>query len=253
MRPSLYAVLTACLLSWVAAAQSNGPVFDEASIRPSQTPQGRGLPSLREDIKTEPARLTMSNVTLNTAARWAYKLGVYEISGPDWISNDRYDILATAAAPVSEDQIRTMLQSLLAERFKLTVHRQQKDVSGYALAMGKKTPKITEVTEGGGGEGSMTGAALVFEGHKMPLSRLTDILASALKLPVRNMTGLEGNYDFKLDMRSYLLNRQPGDPPLDLAGIAITAIDEQLGLRLEARKIGVNMLMVDRAEKPGDN
>jgi uncharacterized protein (TIGR03435 family) len=253
MRTSSYTVIAACLLCCGVAAQTNGPAFDVASIRPSQTPQGRGLPSLREDIKTEPARLTMTNVTLNTATRWAYKLGVYELSGPDWISNDRYDILATAAGPVSEDQLRTMLQGLLAERFKLIAHRQQKDVSGYALAMGKKTPKITEVTEGGGGEGSMTGAALVFEGHKMPLSRLTDILASALKMPVRNMTGLEGNYDFKLDMRSYLLNRQPGDPPLDLAGIAITAIDEQLGLRLESRKLSVDMMMVDRAEKPGDN
>lgn len=235
------------------SALSQDQKFDVASIRPSQTPPGRGLASLREDIKTEPARLTMSNVTLNTATRWAYKLGPYEISGPEWISSDRYDILATAGGPVSEDQLRAMLQTLLAERFKLAAHRQQKDVSGYALAMGKKTPKLTEITEGGGGEGAMTGAGLVFEGHKMPLSRLADILVGVLKMPVRNMTGLDGKYDFKLDLRPYLLNRQPGDPPLDLASIAITAIDEQLGLRLEARKLSVNMLMVDRAEKPGDN
>ena len=93
----------------------------------------------------------------------------------------------------------------------------------------------------------MTGAGLVLEGHKVPPSRPADILVGVLKMPVRNTTGLDGNYDFKLDMRFYLLNRQPGDPPIDLASIAITAIEEQLGLRLEARKLSVNMLMVDRS------
>jgi len=230
------------------------PEFEVASIKPSRTPPGRGLASLREDIKTEPTRVTLDNVTLNTAIRWAWKLGVYEISGPDYISGQRFDIAATTAAPASEDQLRLMLQSLLADRFKVAVHRQTREVSGYALATGKKPPKVTPIEGGVGGEGSMTGAGLVFEGHKMPLSRLADILASALKLPVKDMTGLEGNYDFKLDMRPYLLNRQPTDGPLDLAGIALVAIDEQLNLRLEARKIPVDMVIVDRAEKmPSEN
>ena len=149
--------------------RAQAPAFEVASIRPSQPPQGRGLASLREDIKTEPARLTMGDVSLNTAIRWAYKLGVYEVSGPDWTLNDRYDINVKASSEVSEDQLRRMLQTLLAERFKLAVHRQTKEISGCALVTGKKTPKLTPVTEGGGGEGSMTGAALMFEGHKMPL------------------------------------------------------------------------------------
>jgi uncharacterized protein (TIGR03435 family) len=242
----------ACGTVWGQSAGKAGE-FEVASIKPSRTPPGRGLASLREDIKSEPARLTMDNISLNTGIRWAYKLGVYEISGPDWISDQRYDIAAKAAAEVSEDQLRLMLRSLLADRFKLAAHRETKDVSGYALVAGKK-PKLTAVEGGVGGEGSMTGAALMFEGHKMPLSRLADILASALKTPVRDMTGLEGNYDFKLDLRPDLLNRQPGDGPLDLAGIAITALDEQLGLRLEARKLPIEILIVDHAEKaPSEN
>jgi len=100
----------------------------------------------------------------------------------------------------------------------------------------------------------MTGAALVFEGHKMPLSRLADIVSGALKMPVRDMTMLDGFYDFKLDLRPWLLDRQPGDPPLDLPGIAMSALDAQLGLRLEARKIQVDVLNVDHAEKtPTEN
>jgi uncharacterized protein (TIGR03435 family) len=164
----------------------------------------------------------------------------------------RFDIAAKSASPVAEDQLRLMLQALLKERFKLEVHRQVKDISGYALVVGKNGTKLHPVE--GGGEGSMTGGGLMFEGHKMPLSRLTDIVASVLKTPVRDMTGLEGFYDFKVDMRPYLLDRQPGDPPIDLPGIAMSALDAQLGLKLEARKIQMEVLTVDHAEKtPTEN
>ncbi len=247
-------IVLAALFSGGLSAQSTTelPTFEVASIKASQTLPGRGLASLREDINTDPARLTMGNVSLNTAIRWAYKLGVYEISGPDWISTTRFDIVAKATTPVSEDQLRLMLQSLLKERFKLELHRQPSQLSGYALVVGKNGTKLHPVE--GGGEGSMTGAALMFEGHKMPLSRLTDILSSALKTPVRDMTMLDGFYDFKLDMRPYLLDRQPGDPPIDLPSIAMSALDSQLGLKLEARKIPMDVLTVDHAEKtPTEN
>ncbi len=194
----------------------------------------------------------MVNVSLSAAIRWAYKLGVYEIGGPDWISDARFDITAKAASPVAEDQLRLMLQALLKDRLKLEVHRQTKDLPGYALVVGKNGTKLKPVE--GGGEGSMTGAALMFEGHKMPISRLADIISSALKTPVMDMTRLEGFYDFKVDLRPYLLDRQPGDPPIDLPGIAMSALDAQLGLKLEARKIPMEVLTVDHAEKtPTEN
>jgi uncharacterized protein (TIGR03435 family) len=254
MHRTIYAVLLTALLCGSVPGQSTGelPTFEVASIKASQTPQGQGLRSLREDINTDPARLTMINVGLNTAIRWAYKLGVYEISGPDWLSTARFDITAKAASAVSEDQLRLMLQSLLKERFKLEAHRQASQLSGYALVVGKNGTKLHPVE--GGGEGAMTGAGLVFEGHRMPLSRLADIISGVLKLPVKDLTMLDGFYDFKLDMRPYLLDRQPGDPPIDLAGIAISALDAQLGLRLEARKIQVDVLDVDHVEKtPTEN
>src|SRR5580658_6986915 len=200
MRRTIFCpVILAALLCGALRGQSTRdlPTFEVASIKASQTPAGRGLASLREDINTDPARLTIGNVSLNTAIRWAYKLGVYEISGPDWISTTRFDIVAKAATPVSEDQLRLMLRSLLQERFKLEVHRQPSQLSGYALVVGKNGTKLHPVE--GGGEGSMTGAGLMFEGHKMPLSRLTDIVSSVLRMPVRDMTILEGFYDFKVD------------------------------------------------------
>ena len=193
----------------------------------------------------------MTNVTLSIAARWAYKLGVYEISGPEWISTVRFDIVAKPASPVPEEQLRVMLQSLLKERFKLVAHRESRRLSGYALVVGKNGTKLKPVE--GGGEGNMTGAALMFEGRKMPLSRLADIIASALKTPVRDMTMLEGFYDFKVDLRPYLTGLQPGEP-LDLVSVATSALEAELGLRLEGRKFPTDVLVVDRAEKtPTEN
>ncbi len=178
-----------------AALAATGQSFDVASIRPSQTPQGKGLPSLREDINTSPGTLRMQNVTLTTIIRWAYKLNVYEVTGPDWLSMGRYDITAKADTAASEDQLRVMLQALLAERFKLVFHRQPKELSAFVFVTGKDVSKLHPAE--GGGEGSMTGAALVFEGHKMPLSRLADIVSSALKMPVLDKTGLAGLLRFQ--------------------------------------------------------
>lgn len=254
----------AAAVCWSAAgfAQPAAPVFEVASIRPSQTPQGKGLPSLREDVATSPGTLTFRNVTLPTCIRWAYKLNVYELAAPDSLGNARFDITAKASTPALDDQLRLMLQALLVDRFKLAFHRQARDISGFGLVVGKNGPKLTAAE--GGGEGSMTGAALVFEGHKMPLSRLADIVSSALKVPVVDMTGLPGYYDFKLDLRPYIVARQPGDAPLvnrdtpgmqdGLVDVAISALQDELGLKLEERKVRLDVLVVDRAENsPTDN
>jgi uncharacterized protein (TIGR03435 family) len=239
------------LLSSYGLSAQEAAAFEVASIKshdPAQTPNTprNPLAASREDINTDPGRLSMMNVTLNTATRWAYKLGVYEISGPEWISTARFDIVAKTATPVPEEQLRVMLQALLKERFKLEAHRESRQLSGYALVVGKNGTKLMPVE--GGGEGSMTGGAMMFEGHKMPLSRLCDIISSALRTPVRDMTRLEGFYDFKVDLRPYLTGLQPGEQ-LDLVSVATSALEAELGLRLESRKFATEVLVVDRAEK----
>jgi len=244
-------LLPVCLgVSWSQPAAV--PAFDVAAVKVAQPPQGGGLAALREDINTSAGTLTMRNVRLSTCIRWAYKLNPYEITAPDWMENARFDITAKPGQPSSEDQLRLMLRTLLTERFKVLAHRQPKTVSGYALVVGKnRQPKLQSAE--GGGEGSMTGAGMVFEGHKMPLSRLSDILSSALKLPVQDATQLPGFYDFKLDLRPYITRPEPGQT-LDLVGIAIPALREQLGLELESRKVTLDVLIVDQAEKvPSEN
>ena len=115
---------------------------------------------------------------------------MYEIDGPDFMARERFDILAKPLAAAEEDQLRLMLRTLLAQRFKLEAHRESKTASGSALTAGSDSSKRHPAQAGS--EGNMTGAGLIFEGHKMPLSRLADIVSSALKAPVGNATGLEG-------------------------------------------------------------
>lgn len=248
LTPARFALLLA-IGAALAPGQTGAALlaFEVASVKVAEPPQARGLAALREDIGTSAGTLTMRNVKLSTCIRWAYALNLYEISGPDWIENQRYDITAKPDHPTTEDQLRLMLRSLLAERFKLVSHRQPKTVSGYALVVAKDQQPKLQAAEGGG-EGSMTGAGMVFEGHKMPLSRLTDILSSALKVPVQDAIELPGFYDFKLDLRPYITPPEPGQQ-LDIAGIAIPALREELGLKLESRKVTLDVLVVDSAEK----
>lgn len=244
-----------------AIAYAQDLEFDVASIRPSSTLQGKGLPSLREDVSTTPDGVLMRNVTVTTAIRWAYKLNSFEIAGPSDLGDKRYDITAKAASAVSEDQIRLMLRSLLAERFKLQFHRQARDLAGYAIVKGKGEPKLTPVE--GGGEGSMTGAGMVFDARKMPLSRLADIVSGVLRAPVQDATSLPGNYDFKLDLRPYVAQRAAETPAVGrdapgmqeaLVDLATVAIEDELGLKLESRKVRLDVLVVDQVEKsPSEN
>src|SRR5580698_1403608 len=97
-RPILYAAMLVFPALIAHASAQTAPQFDVASIKPSQAPAGRGpLAALREDINTTPGSLTMRNVTLATSIRWAYQLNAFQISGPDSISADSFDIVAKAA------------------------------------------------------------------------------------------------------------------------------------------------------------
>lgn len=248
----LFRFVVALLLTSAAVWAQGEPSFEIASIKLAAPMTGGPLAALREDINSSQGRLNMRNATLATCIRWAYKLNVYEIEGPDWMTQERFDIAAKPENAATEEQLRLMLRTLLAQRFKLEAHRESKTTSGYALAAGSDTSKLHAAE--GGGEGSMTGAGLIFEGHKMPLSRLADIVSSALKAPVRDATGLDGFYDFKLDMRPYLTGRQPGDPPIDFVSVATSALRDELGLKLEGRKVQLDVLVVDRVEKaPTEN
>src|ERR1700676_1439192 len=113
--------------------------FDVPSIKPSKlSGEGRN----RESIVANPGTLIMHNVTLRSALQWAYRMKEYQVSGPAWIGDERYDISAKAAEPVGDEQLHAMLQNLLADRFKMALHREKRELPVYVLLVAKNGPKL---------------------------------------------------------------------------------------------------------------
>jgi uncharacterized protein (TIGR03435 family) len=173
--------------------------------------------------------------------------------GPDWMDSDRYEILGKAASPdAGDDRIRAMLQKLLADRFKLVVHRGTKELTTYTLTLGKKGSKLREVKEDEPGAPATTwgtgkyGRAIIFQ--NMPLAGLVNTLANMMGDPVTDATGLTALYNFTLDWSA-------GGPAAssDAGPSLFDAVEEELGLKLVAKKAPGDILIVDHAEKATGN
>jgi len=218
-------------LSFGQTAPAN-PAFEVASVKPS-APGGNG-----GGIIPGSTGLTARKATLLFCIQIAYDVQDYQVSGPTWLSSEQYDIEAKTDTPVGQEQLRLMLQTLLAERFKLVLHREERTRSVYTLVVGKDGPKLTE-TKGDGPSGTTAEIGhLAFKAASMPV--LARRLSQQLHEPVSDLTGLRGSYDFTLDWQQD--DSVPG-PSL------FTAVQEQLGLKLEARKTPVEVLVIDHAEK----
>jgi uncharacterized protein (TIGR03435 family) len=227
------------------ALHAQPAAFDVASVKPSQR---EGVERIRERIDTAPGSLIMGNVRFVTAVRWAYSVFDYQVTGPGWIGDERYDIVAKADTPATETELRLMLRELLAERFQLAVHPETKELQAYAVTVGKNGHKMHESTTQGPMSIKPTGLVLTVE--RADLDELCAMAQQPLKLPVVNLTGLTGKWDFKVDAAPYLTPEVTGAKNVtDLIGVAITAANEQLGLKIESRKMQVNLIVVDRAVK----
>jgi bla regulator protein blaR1 len=226
--------------------------FEVASIKPSNLDPGD-----RSITTDRSGRLSVENSSLKDLIRNAYQLRDFQISGgPAWLDADRYNIVAKPEGTPSRDQAGPNLQKLLADRFHLKFHRESKEMPVYALVVGKNGPKLKD-TEGQqhgmkGGRGVMTGM-----GASMEI--LARNLSQRLERMVIDRTGLTGFYDFKLEFTPDEAQvRAPGDStPLPAAGSSgpslFTALQEQLGLKLETSKGPVEILEIDHAEKPSEN
>jgi uncharacterized protein (TIGR03435 family) len=223
------------------------PAFEVASVHVSQIGRGGGEGSRRENIQFTPDTVTMRNVSLKSAIRWAYHVFDYQVSGPDWLQSERYDIVAKAAGPVTEDQLRTMLQTLLADRFKLELHHQTKELAAYVLVVAKNGPKFHESETAGESSIQPDQKRMSVTVQRTPLSQLTEMLSSVFRAPVVDMTGLKGKYDVTLNLSKYVGDMQPAhDDPLS---IFMAGLQEELGLKLESKKMPIDLLIIDRAEK----
>ncbi len=217
------------------------PEFEVVSVRVGKT---GGFQEDREDIRSSPGSLTMRHASLSSCIKWAYGLSDFQISGPAWLTSDRFDIVAKAAGPAKEDQLRLMLQTLLNERFKLVLHRDKKEAQVYVLLVGKGGPRFHESK--GDGASTMTPSRFGFAAQRTSTSQLAEYLAIPLRRPVLDLTGLTGRYDIALDLTIYAGRETQ---PEDMASLVLTAVQEQLGLKLEARKGPVEILIIDHVEK----
>jgi uncharacterized protein (TIGR03435 family) len=221
-----------------------------------------------------PDRINFENIGLVGIIGKAYDVKYYQISGPSWFDSERYDIVANVPPGTTVEQFRVMLQDLLADRFHLKLHKETKEMSIYSLGIARNGPKLkkampdpppdpNDAADGapmaGGGKmakdadgypmaiTSTPAGSFARLANKEHMQWLVDMLAGQTRRPVVDATGLTEEYDFSLSW----IPRPPDAPPAeDAIGPDIfTALQQQLGLKLEPKKGPIEVLIVDRAEK----
>ena len=256
-----------------AGPPANGPTFDVVSIK-----RVNEVRSSRSSGERPGGQFILSGMTFAPLIRAAYPADASDLIGaPDWVLNEVYDLTAKAASEVSREQMTAMLQALLAERFKFAAHYEMQERPVYALVVaradGRLGPDIRRseldceaiqaarragskeafpATSNGApacgmsmrGEQGMT----VLLGAR-PLSALASTLGSPAGRVVVDKTGLKGNYDVTL---RYVDRPAPDAPPGTPPEI-FTAVQEQLGLKLETDRAPLKILVIDRIERPAEN
>jgi bla regulator protein BlaR1 len=255
------------------------PTFEAASIKPSNSADRRPLWNAFNIASG--GQLTAANVTVKSLIKQAYGIKDFQISGgPGWIGSDLFDIIAKPEGPTKPEQFQLMLQSLLAERFRLVVHRETKEMPGYALVVAKNGPKFKDAHESDPNIPALNGRTdlpavggrlrvnivrrgrLTTQGSEM--AGLAGQLSNILGRTVLDQTGLKGTYDLNLEWtpdEDQVANFQAigvpegfGAPPTDWKGPTLfTALEEQLGLKLDSQKGPVEVLVIDRVERPSEN
>ncbi|HYL75938.1 MAG TPA: M56 and DUF3738 domain-containing protein [Bryobacteraceae bacterium] len=243
--------------------------FEVASIKPS-APGGLAA----RFMMAPGGRVNINNINVKFLIQQAYQVRDFQITGgPGWIGSDRYDIVAKGEGDeqISQEQMRAMMQGLLADRFKLVIHRETKELPVYSLVLGKNGPKLKETpeTEGvPGPDGVRRGGMQVrmgrglINGQGMTMEMLATQLANQLGRTVIDKTGLKGGYEVKLEWtpeqgQGPAIQREGGGdaPPTtaDSGPTIFTALQEQLGLKLESTKGPVTIIVIDSVEKPTEN
>ena len=249
MRKAVIALAALAIYPVFAQRPAASLQFEVASVKRVDPRGGPG--DTPRNMDPSPGHFAMRNVPLRFALEWAYGLEDYQLFGPDWIkAEERYDMVATAAGPASDAQMKRMLQALLTERFQMKVHRETKELSVYALVAGKGAPKVKRISSDDAPSLSGGQTALLF--HNQPLSRLTFLLTRRMGTPVLDLTGLDGSYDYTVDISG--LNGFNPQSIADSGPSIFTAVQTDLGLKLESRKAPVDILVIDSVNRvPTEN
>ncbi len=270
-------IVTACLFVGLASAQSKpaSPSFEVASIKPAAPPPD-GM--MRIMMGGDAGRINYTNVSLMDLIWRAFGVLDSRISGPDWIGSARFDVVGKFPPGATREQVPAMLQTLLADRFKLTFHKEPKVLPAYALVAGKGGPKLQNAEGEAVGFRMMMGPKGRHMTGKGTMQQFAEALSNGMDRPVLDKTELKGTYDIDLEwsggdgpqfMRGMAGPGGPGGPgaaprpeggdarPHDESADApsiFTALQAKLGLKLDPRKESVDVLIIDNAEKvPTEN
>jgi len=241
--------------------------FEVAEVRPAKAGaqfSGRAGPATRTglmgDWDFQNGRLEILGATLKGLLIQAYDTKENGVSGPKWMEEDRFDVIAKAPRDIPEDALRTMLKNLLTERFKLTVHTEEQPMSAYVLQRGKRDPRL-EVSDGK----ARSECKIVFTEHRTYVctnttmaqfaERLPTVAAAYIKPPLIDLTEIPGAYDFELywtpknalPKAKTTADGEASTPSDDLT--VFEAVDKQLGLKLEEQKRPMPVVVIDHAER----
>jgi uncharacterized protein (TIGR03435 family) len=236
MRSSCQLLLVAAGWASSAAGQTQSPAarpeFEVVSVKPAP-PAVNGVSS-RESVDS--GLLTYTNFTLRRLISNAYGVTEGQIFGPAWISDNLYHVHARLPAGASGADVPAMLQGMLAERFKLVVERAKKKMPVYALVIAKGGHKMKPVVDSDSGYG---GGIRRIDGRGVTMATLAKLLSSRVTdRPVLDSTGLGGKFAFRLEWAA-----EPDDPSVYIA------VQEQLGLKLDPRRMLIEVITVIRAER----
>ena len=226
---------------------------DVATLKLSPPPKED---SINIDLGTfRNGRLTMTNVTLNDAIKFAYELPSEDLLvGPDWNRSVRFDIVALAPATTSPDQLHSMVRALLAERLHLVVRREQRVVRYLALVVGKNGVRVPPAKDDAPPNAGPQVSGRIAHNH-MTMALLASFLSRFERQTIVDLTGLSGSFEVKLERAPDTARPQDdlNGPPLDRPSL-FAAVQDQLGLRLESRRGPLAVLIVEQAAKvPEEN
>ena len=232
-----------------------------ATIKPSDPAQPEQIITLRG------AEVITTNVTVHDLINLAYWLHPKQLTGgPAWTESEKFDMAGKPDAPgqPNVDQMKMMIQKLLADRFQLKFHFEKRELSAYAVRIAKTGAKITKSQDDPKGlpgwnfGRNASGMTMTF--RNSPMSQFTAVLQNSMDKPVVDQSGLSERYDFTLTFtpdpaQAALLGGPPppaADNP-DAAPDLFTAFQQQLGLKLESTKAPVDVMVIDKVEKPSEN
>ena len=245
----------------VRMAANANPAFEVATIRPSD-------PAYPEQIiRLNGAEVITTNVTVHALINLAYWLHPKQLTGgPAWTESDKFDVAGKPDAPgqPNVDQMKVMIQKLLADRFYLKFHFEKRELPVYAVRLAKTGAKITKSQDDPKGipgwNFGRTASGMTMTFRNSPMSQFIAVLQNSMDRPVVDQTGLSGRYDFTLNFtpdpaQAALLGGPPApaaDNP-DAAPGLFAAFQQQLGLKLEPTRAPVDVMVIDKVEKPSEN